>query len=284
MPHRHGDTYLHWRNDMTAEQNFLFNDMVQPLKGVAPWLGGKSQLAPRIIKMLNNTPHLTYIEPFSGMGGVFFRRTNKVNCEVINDYNAEIANLFRILQNHIDPFLELLTFHLNSRFIFNNLKEQNPQHMTDLQRAVRFYVMQRQGFGGKVEGVFGVSKDSSGRYNLATQRDELKAFHKRLSRVFIENLDFGDCIEKYDSEDALFYLDPPYYFCEKDYGKALFVRADFERLRDLLKNIKGKFILSLNDVPEVREIFKDFAIEAVTLTYTIASAGATDAKEVIITG
>ena len=266
---------------MTA---FLFDDMVQPLKGVAPWLGGKSQLAPRLVEIINKTPHTTYVEPFSGMGGVFFRRTNKVNCEVINDYNQEIANLFKVIQNHLDPFLELLTYHLNSRLIFENLKSQEPAHMTDLQRAVRFYVLQRQCFGGHIGGCFGIDKNSQGRFNLETQKEELKLFHKRLSRVFIENLDFEDVIKKYDQEETLFYLDPPYYNCEGDYGKNLFKREDFERIRDVLKNIKGCFILSLNDTPEVREIFKDFNFESVTLTYTISSGAGTQAKEVIITG
>ena len=81
---------------------------------------------------------------------------------------------------------------------------------------------------------------------------------------------------------TLFYIDPPYYRNEKDYGKDLFTRGDFVRLRDCLRGIKGRFILSLNDVPEVRELFAEFTIEPVTLTYSVAKKAATQAKEVII--
>jgi len=63
------------------------------------------------------------------------------------------------------------------------------------------------------------------------------------------------CITRHDRPDTLFYLDPPYWGCETDYGKAVFSRADFEALTALLKGKKGRFILSINDVPEIRELF-----------------------------
>lgn len=256
---------------------------VTPLKGIAPYLGGKSKLAPRIVEIINNIPHKTYAEPFVGAGGIFFRRDNKARCEAINDFNKELATLFRVLQNHPQPFVELLTYHLNSRLIFDQLRAQQPEHLTDLQRAVRFYVLQKQTFGGKVGGVFGVDKTAPARYRLEQTKEDVDNFHKRLSRVWIENLDFEKFIHKYDSSETLFYLDPPYYGNEKDYGKELFHRADFERLCECLKQIKGKFILSLNDCSEVRDIFKDFTFEEVELSYTISTGSPTKAKEVIIT-
>ena len=80
----------------------------------------------------------------------------------------------------------------------------------------------------------------------------------------------------------MFYLDPPYWNCENDYGKDLFSKSDFKRLAKTLRGIKGKFLLSLNDTVEVREIFKAFDFESVNTTYSISKDKSTPANEVII--
>jgi DNA adenine methylase len=104
-----------------------------------------------------------------------------------------------------------------------------------------------------------------------------------LSGVTVTCLDFAEFIRRVDHKGALFYLDPPYWGCEGDYGKALFGRDRFDQMADLLAGLKGRFILSLNDVPEVREIFGRFSIEEVTTTYTIAAKGAQpERRELII--
>ncbi|MBI3446961.1 MAG: DNA adenine methylase [Magnetospirillum sp.] len=95
-------------------------------------------------------------------------------------------------------------------------------------------------------------------------------WHTRLAGVVIECLPYGEFIGRYDRPETLFYLDPPYYGCETDYGKAMFERADFERLAAQLEGVQGRFIMSLNDRPAVRSIFSAFEIEAVETFYTIA--------------
>lgn len=97
----------------------------------------------------------------------------------------------------------------------------------------------------------------------------------------IECLDFGDFIARYDRPGTLFYLDPPYWGNETDYGRDIFRREDFERMAAQLGGIRGRFILSLNDRPEVRETFRAFDIEAVRTTYTVGKA-ARSAGEVLI--
>lgn len=86
----------------------------------------------------------------------------------------------------------------------------------------------------------------------------------------IECLDWSAFIPRYDGPDALFYLDPPYWGCEDDYGKAMFASDDFHRLAEQLVAIRGRFLLSLNDVPEVRATFAAFHLTEVRTTYTIS--------------
>lgn len=245
---------------------------VTPVHPVAPWLGGKRNLAKRICAILDTLPCTTYAEPFVGMGGIFLRRTSRPRAEVINDYGRDVANLFRILQRHYPQFLDVLRFQLTTRTEFNRLVDTNPETLTDLERAARFLYLQRTAFGGKVSGRnFGVSIDRPARFNLTTLEPMLEDLHSRLSGVIIECLDFEAFIRRYDSAGTLFYLDPPYWGCEGDYGKALFSRADFQRLSDVLAGIKGSFLMSINDVPEIRDLFQWARIEEVKTTYTIGS-------------
>ncbi len=259
---------------------------VDPVLPVAPWLGGKRNLAKRICGILDAMPCTTYAEPFVGMGGIFLRRTSRPRAEVINDAGRDVANLFRILQRHYPQFLDTLRFQLTTRTEFNRLVDTPPDTLTDLERAARFLYLQRTAFGGKVSGRnFGVAADRPARFNLTTLEPMLEDLHARLAGVVIECLDFEEFIRRYDGAGTLFYLDPPYWGCEGDYGKTLFERADFQRLADQLRALKGRFLLSINDVPEIREIFGWAAVEEVKTTYTIAAKGSQpDRAELLIGG
>lgn len=219
------------------------------------------------------------------MGGVFLRRKQRTKAEVINDLSGEVTNLFRILQRHYPQFLEVLRFQLTTRSEFYRLVETPASILTDLERAARFLYLQRTAFGGKVSGRnFGVAKDRPARFNLTTLEPMLEDLHQRLSGVVIECLGYDEILRRYDSRQTLFYLDPPYWGCENDYGKQMFSRADFTAMADQLQQLKGRFILSINDVPEVRHIFSHFDIEEVTVTYTIGARtkGEAKNKELII--
>jgi DNA adenine methylase len=253
-------------------------------KPIAPWLGGKRNLAKRICALIDGDAHISYAEPFVGMGGVFLRRTSRPRAEFINDYQRDVYNLFRVLQEHYVAFLDMLRFQITTQANFNRLVGVDPTTLTDMQRAGRFLFLQRLAFGGKISGRnFGLSTDRPARLNLTTLEPDLEALHSRLSGVTVTCLDFAEFIRRVDHKGALFYLDPPYWGNEGDYGRELFTRARFEEMAELLAGIKGRFILSLNDVEGVRETFAGFRFEQVKTTYTIAAKGvAPERAEVLI--
>jgi len=256
---------------------------IKTAKPPAPYIGGKRVLAKTIIKHINNIDHKSYIEPFCGMGGVFFRREQKVTCEVINDRSGEVVNLFRILQRHYHAFEDAIRFSISSRDEFERLKATDPMLLTDIERALRFLYIQSLTFGGKVNGpTFGVRAAQSARFNHKRLRDNLEAIAHRLCEVTIENLNYLECIRRYDRNTALFYLDPPYWGTEDAYGNDLFERSEYEVMAKLLRSIKGAFILSINDVPKIREIFKDFEMKQVDVTYGLRKDRPVKAKELII--
>lgn len=255
---------------------------VAPVRTLAGYIGGKRVLAPRLVPMISATDHDCYVEPFIGMGGVFFRRDRRPRSEIINDISADVTNLFRLLQRHYQQLLDVLKWQITSRADFERLVQIDPETLTELERAARFLFIQRLAFGGKVMGRnFGTSTTAAARFDLTKLVPMLEDVHERLAGVVIERLSYERLIPRYDRPHTLFYLDPPYWGCTDDYGRNVFSEEDFERLSDLLKALQGRFILSINDVPEIRRIFSWASIEPVELNYRI-SGKVTAARELII--
>jgi len=267
---------------MTLQDHFT---SVEPVRPAAGYIGGKRRLAARLVDRIAAVPHSIYAETFVGMGGIFFRRRSRPRSEVINDRNGEVANLFRILQRHYPQFMDTLRWQLSGRREFDRLKASDPATLTDLERAGRFLYLQRLAFGGKVAGQnFGVDPGSSAGFNLTTLEPLLADIHHRLAGVVIEQLDWLAFIDRYDRPETLFYLDPPYHGSEGDYGKALFGRDQFALMAERLGRLKGRFIMSINDVPEIRDLFAGFAMDEVGLRYSVSGGKGTPAKELIISG
>ena len=262
---------------------------LEPVATVRPpaaYIGGKRMLAKRLVSIINAVPHETYAECFVGMGGVFFRRDRRPKAEIINDWSEDVSNLFRILQHHYVAFLDMLRFQLTTRSGFEKLLALEPRSLTDLQRAARFIYIQRLSFGGKVSGRhFGVSPATAARFDLSKLVPVLEAIHERLASVVIERLPWQEFLARYDRPGTLFYLDPPYFGSESDYGAELFDRSQFEEMAGMLRGLRGRFLLSLNDHVEVRRIFDGFEFRKEDVRWTLSgNDNAKIAGELIISG
>lgn len=258
---------------------------VSPVRPAAGYIGGKRNLARTIVPIIDAIDHELYAEPFVGMGGIFLRRRRRPRVEAINDASADVATLFRVLQEHYPYLIDMLRWRVASRAEFDRLIGMDPARLTDLQRAARFLYVQKLAFGGKVSGrTFGVAAGQSARFDVSKLEPMLADIHERLCGVWIEQLDFATFISRYDRAGALFYLDPPYWGSEDDYGAELFSRADFERLADVLRAVRGRFIFSINDCPEIRACFDGMTMRAVETTYTVGgmAEGGKRAGELII--
>jgi DNA adenine methylase len=215
------------------------------------------------------------------MGGVFLKRTRQPRAEVINDISADVTTLFRILQRHYPQFMDVLKWQITSRAEFDRLRAAAPETLTDLERAARFLYLQRLSFGGKVDGRnFGVKREASARFDVTKLGPMLDELHQRLTGVVIERLPYADLIRRYDAPGTLFFLDPPYWGCEGDYGPGVFERADFERLAEQLAGIAGRFILTINATDGARDVFGRFNVEEVDTTYSIGASAAGAGKPV----
>lgn len=250
------------------------------LKSPLAWLGGKSRLADQIIERI--PAHTAYCEVFAGAAWVLFKKPES-KVEIINDINRELVTLYRCVKHHLPALVEQFRWMLIAREEFDRFLQTPADTLTDIQRAARFYYLSKSAFGARVsKPTFGIAATGAPRLNLLRMEEDLSEAHLRLSRVFIESKPYQEVIDRFDKAGTFFYVDPPYWDCENDYGKGLFSKPDFAALAEQLGGIKGKFILSLNDRPQVREIFSGFRIEAVKTRYSVGAGKNEVVGEVLI--
>lgn len=249
---------------------------------IVPWPGGKRRLAKHIIPLIENQPHHCYVEPFAGGAAILFMRT-PAPVEIINDLNSELVRLYRCVRHHLDELVRQFRWSLASREMFRWAQMERPETLTDIQRAARFFYLQKLAFGAKVAGQsFGTAATAPPRLNLLRIEEDLSAAHLRLARVTIEHLPWQDCITRYDRPETLFYCDPPYYETQ-GYGTD-FGLDQHEALAAALGSIQGRAVLSINDHPEMRRVYGRFRRQRLRTTYTIGSnAKPKDAGELLIT-
>lgn len=247
--------------------------------GPFSYIGGKRALASQIIVLFPE--HTTYVEPFAGGAQVLFRKEpSKV--EVLNDLDHEIVNFYRVCQQHYEELVRYLRFMLVSRAWFELLEKTDPQTLTDIQRAARHLFLAKTCYAGLVRHRnYSVRVDEPPGFNPERVPELIEETHHRLARVQIECLPYGEILTRYDRPASLFYLDPPYY--ERKLYRYNLEREEFGTMAERLGKLKGKFVLSLNDVPEVRAIFKAFHVKGIETSYTAQKIAGRRYKEVLIT-
>ena len=217
------------------------------------WIGGKKALRELIINMF---PYYyeRYIEVFGGGGWILFHKPPGNDFEVYNDYNSLLTNLYRCVRDKPDELIESLRYVLNSREDFNAIRDtlERGNPMSDVQSAAYFYQLIRYSYAS------GLTSYASQPHDMWSNFPLIEQAHRRLAKVVIENKDFEKLIRQYDRQVSFFYCDPPYYETEGYYhnvGEGGFTVNDHIRLRDTLMSIAGKFLLSYNDHPFVREMY-----------------------------
>jgi DNA adenine methylase len=249
--------------------------MAQP---IIPWMGGKRRLADLLIPRF--PAHTCYVEVFAGGAALYFLRP-PADVEVVNDINGDLVNLYRVVQRHLEEFVRQFKWALSSREIFKWTQDTPPETLTDIQRAARFFYLQHNCFGGKVAGQTWGTATTAPAVNLLRLEEQLSAAHLRLASTFIERLDWRTCVERYDRPHTFFYFDPPYWQTE-GYGVP-FEWAQYEAMADVMRKLKGKAMLSINDHPDVRTCFEGMHMESLDISYTVGGgAKAADRRELVI--
>lgn len=243
-----------------------------------PWMGGKRRLAGHLLSVMPQ--HICYVEPFAGGAAVLFARPEPAKCEVINDLDGDLINFYRVIKHHLEEFARQFKWALVSREIFKWEAMTPVETLTDIQRAARFYYLQKSCFGAKSDRrTFGTSTTGGPKLNLCRMEEDISAAHLRLSRVLIEHLDWAACVEKYDRPATLFLVDPPYLGLAG--YRNPFPADQYQKLADTVASLKGKAIITLNDHPEILRTFGHLRHDRLPIKYTVGGPGAATSTEVI---
>lgn len=240
-----------------------------------------------------------FVDVFGGSGSVLLGKPEIHPFEVYNDFDRNLVNLFHCMKDRTMATIRELGFcNLNSREDFIAIRDFfekevfDDKYLTeelrltdimlpppeayelkelrtritedyDVRRAAMFLKLLRYSYSSSGKSYASQPFDIRRLFGL------IKELESRMANVVVENQDFETLIKHYDRPDTFFYADPPYFSTEDMYAVE-FGREDHVRLRDTLKGIKGRFLLSYNDCPEVRELYEGFSVLDFSRTHFMA--------------
>ena len=262
-------------------------------------VGNKSSILYVLYALFPNE-YERFIDVFGGSGSVLLGNPKPPAFEVYNDFDKNLVNLFRCMKERTIATVRELGFcNLNSREDFNAIrkfferqecftdeyfseelslteltlpplkaKELNQLRTRitedyDVRRAAMFLKLLRYSYSSSCKSFASQPFDIRKLFTL------IQELENRMASVVVENQDFETLIKHYDRADSFFYADPPYYSTEGMYEVG-FGWDDHVRLRDTLKGIKGKFLLSYNDCEEIRELYEGFPMFDFSRTHSMA--------------
>ena len=205
--------------------------------------GAKAGLASRIIELIP-ADHTCYVEGFAGSLAVFFRKPRSP-VEIINDLDADVVNLYRVLRDRkkADELQRLLKLTPCARDE-HEFCRQNPEADNDVEKARRFFVRCRQSYAGEADGPWAHSHVRNRADEFARPIADMAAITERLRHAQIEHADFRELLPQYDRPGVVYYLDPPYHDVAKRYARTM-DEADHEALLKMICGFrKGRVILS----------------------------------------
>lgn len=214
------------------------------------WVGGKKALRDEILARFPRN-YKRYIEVFGGAGWVLFHKPPGNDFEVFNDFNGNLVNLYRCVREQPEALRNELRYMLNSRLDFEYMKGMlhSQAVLPDVRRAAYYYALIRYSYAA------GTSTFGSQPHAMWNNFPLIESAAGRLQKVVIENKDCVKLIRQYDRPESFFYCDPPYYNADQYYEAVFSDGFDHAGLADALLGIKGKFLLSYNDCPEIRALY-----------------------------
>ncbi len=232
--------------------------------GVA-YIGSKSRCLSWVYSLFPKN-FKCFVDVFAGGGWVSLNFDEKGIIKVLNDKDELITNFFMVLRDNKNELKRRLYYLPYSRSLSNKYKKlvkENKLPDDEIEKAVIWLYAVKTSFSGDLYSGFGVSIDKRRSISLSFKEFIDKSLDKMadcLKNIIIENLDFRDVIKKYDSENTFFYLDPPYKSVHK--FRIEFTEKDRKDLIEILKNIKGKFLLNCFEEDfDFREFDKNWIIE-----------------------
>jgi DNA adenine methylase len=248
------------------------------------WVGGKTQLLPELTRMIPDTGG-TYFEPFIGGGAAFFSFADQGRFKraVINDFNPELTNLYRVVRDRTGELIDalnecLLDSDWNTLGYFRAMRASEPED--EIARAARLIYLNKTAFNGLFRvNAAGKFNAPFGRYTKPRlyEADNLWACRRALASVEIRTGDFAAALHDAKPGDVV-YLDPPYIPLSRSSSFTKY-SGDFgpeaqERLAKLCRELVqgGVYcVVSNSDTSTARVLYSDFEISTVEARRSVNS-------------
>lgn len=248
--------------------------IVPALKTPVSYYGGKQMMLKHILPKIPT--HHTYVEPFFGGGAVFWGKPQSP-FEVVNDINNRLITFYKVLKYDYDELQPLIdeTFHSRAQHRETDTEYKSGEvEINDMIRmAWAVWIQCNMSFSKVIGGGFGYDRQGSAPLNMFNKKQLItQAYQERLKRVTIESYDVLKVIKAYDSEDAFFYLDPPYVSSDQGAYKG-YTADDFEKLLEACATMKGKFLLSSYPEPQLLDYRQRHGWQTEDITKTLAVDG-----------
>jgi len=234
---------------------------------VIPYYGGKYEMSRRFVPLIPH--HERYFEVFSGGLSMFFRK-EKAKWNVLNDKDNNIVNLYMCIMHELDKLVEYLNWIPRSREVFEewrtDIKVKKDINIPDPYQAAKYFYCIRHSFNKLIHTPLSMVKDMNKNWE-----EEFKYSREKIGGSTIENLDFGELIDRYKPRNGDFwYLDPPYFIAtdKGDYYQHNFNAEDHLRLKDKIDKIDkegGKFMVSYDYREEVYDLYKEYDVRVIDL-------------------
>lgn len=224
-------------------------------------IGSKAGMSKFIIDRMPK--HTCFVEVFGGSAAVLLAKKPSYT-EVYNDKNELLTNFFEVLRTKSKEFIEQYDY-LTYNEILNKRWKKEPWPGDPLEKAIRFWYCIVTSFNGQMDASFSYNGPTEHKQVLSfkNKRNTLQAVANRFKNVYVHNRDFNEIIDIYDSEDTLFFLDPPYFNKEDyyNYKGDIFTIKDHKRLKKKLSTLKGKAMVTYYGEGDIEGLYGDWHLE-----------------------
>jgi len=222
-----------------------------------PLIGGKFNLLKALQPLV--PPHRIYVEVFGGAANMLLNKPPSP-VEVYNDIDSDLVNLFLVIRDRREEFVERFKLVLYSRGLYKKWFDE-PTPEDAVERAVHFYYIMRCSFGGNYGASWAFKRKAHKHAPdiFWSSMERIEQIAQRLKSAYIDALDFRICFRNWDTPETFFFCDPPYYGL--DYYRHNFSEQDHRDLRKVLGETKGKWLLTYGEHPEIRRLYHGFSFQ-----------------------
>lgn len=226
-------------------------------------MGGKNLSKYKIIDQFpKNYEDYIYLEPFVGGGNIILSK-NPSKEDIINDIDKDLITVFKGFKNYDDEKISNAINGVYNKKDFLELKN-NPDSKDKFENFIKKFLIFRLSFYGKGK-IYSSHRGDSETVNYRGKN------HEKLKNVKIYNTDYENLLKKYNRSNVFVYMDPPYEGSSSEHYK--YHDFDYDKLKKNIDSFKGKFLLSVNDSPNIKNLFKDYNITHMDTKYAKGQQG-----------